>query len=344
MPLALGLSACGKVAGGSMPCIQYYPALLVARTPYCSGVSSQGEIEYRVRFNGLGLRGPDFDARAPKGVKRVLFLGGSVAFGGALEEEESPVRLLGIELSRRLGAPVEVINGAGEGYLSWQNAARLDELLDAYSPDLVVYHLQGRTVFQELSWEKLVTTTVSGDPVRMRAIQDLLPGWARPLITFRIVPWLTMVFLEQWTRIQVDRALSGLSQPEITDTVLRPTLRILGSMKRKSGLAGARFVTVAGDLGIGNDTIIRKRGIRFVVANFFLDRFLSRIQIPGDQVEQAVKSSGFKVIRFDETIDPQMVNAGGDYHWDRETSRRFAEQAAERLVPVFAAMGTPGGK
>lgn len=327
-----------------MPCMQYYPALLGARVPYCSGISRQGDKDYRVSFNGLGLRDRDYPARPPEGVKRVLFLGGSVAFGGALEEEDTPARLLEAELEKRLGLEVEVINGAGEGYLTWQNAARLDELLDAYSPDLVVYHLQGRTVFQEMSWEKLVTSSVSGDPIRLRPVQDLLPEWVRPLARLRIIPWLAMVFLEQRARIQVDRELTGLPQEEIAETVLRPTLRILGSMKRKSGAKGACFVSVAGDLTIGSAMIVRKRGMRFIVANFVLDRLLSRIEIPGSQVEQIVKQTGFKVIRFDETAVPVGAAAEGDYHWTPETSRRFATQSAARLAPILATAGKPGGE
>lgn len=327
-----------------MPCMQYYPALLGARVPYCSGLSRQGDRDYQVSFNGLGLRDRDYPARAATGVKRVLLLGGSVAFGGALEEADTPARLLEAELETRLGGEVEVINGAGEGYLTWQNSVRLDELLDAYSPDLVVYHLQGRTVFQELSWEKLVNSTVSGDPVRLRPVQDLLPEWLRPFARIRIVPWLAMVYFEQTTRIQADRLLSSLPREEIAETVLRPTLRLLGSMKRKSGARGARFVAVAGDLGIGNTTIVRKRGLRYAVANFFLERLLSRIEIPGDQVERIVKRSGFRVIRFDEKIDLAAANTDGDYHWTPEASRRFAVQSAERLALVLSAAGKPGGE
>src|SRR5262245_27674647 len=90
-----------------------------------------------VRVSSLGLRGPEVGSRPPAGVRRILVLGDSVAFGWGLDEAESfPARLAEALGSRSLG--VEVLNAGVPGYSIASEAALHRELAPALAPDAVV--------------------------------------------------------------------------------------------------------------------------------------------------------------------------------------------------------------
>jgi len=91
----------------------------------------------RVRVNRHGLRGPDVERPAP-GVRRVLVVGDSVAFGYRLEEPDTFAARLEADLERRTGGAFAVLNAGVEGYGTREQRALLEAELLALAPDVVV--------------------------------------------------------------------------------------------------------------------------------------------------------------------------------------------------------------
>ena len=90
------------------------------------------------RGNKHGHRGPDFSARKPEGVYRIVVLGDSFTFGEGVRLEHIFTTRLGEALGERVGEQVEVIN-AGTG--SWGTAEEvryLEQRVLGWDPDLVV--------------------------------------------------------------------------------------------------------------------------------------------------------------------------------------------------------------
>ena len=75
--------------------------------------------------------------RAP-GVRRVLNLGDSFAWGASVEFEDAYPQRLERALNRRRREPWEVVNLALPGMASVDHAAQLEKEGDAYAPDVVV--------------------------------------------------------------------------------------------------------------------------------------------------------------------------------------------------------------
>lgn len=94
------------------------------------------------RFNNQGFVGPDFTAKKPAGVFRILCLGGSTTLGaGADADRFSYPALLGdlfARTSRNPDVRVEVVNGGVFGYHSWHTLLRVQKELPAYAPDAYV--------------------------------------------------------------------------------------------------------------------------------------------------------------------------------------------------------------
>jgi hypothetical protein len=101
-------------------------------------------ITYRsnVRFNSLGLRGPEPSAAAP-GELRVLALGDSFTSGLEVAEDQTYSAVAARELSMRLGRPVQVINAGVRGYGTDQAGLLYQQRLKQLHPDVVVYYYTG---------------------------------------------------------------------------------------------------------------------------------------------------------------------------------------------------------
>ncbi|MCI0586222.1 MAG: hypothetical protein L0323_05220 [Planctomycetes bacterium] len=97
------------------------------------------ELRFRrwsIRTNRDGLRGPDREKPKPPGVKRVLFVGDSVAFGWGVKEEDTFVALLETALAPR--GRFECVNLGHLFHDTTQEAAAFEEVELSYEPDLVV--------------------------------------------------------------------------------------------------------------------------------------------------------------------------------------------------------------
>jgi hypothetical protein len=121
-------------------------ALHYELAPGASAVFAGGR---KVTVNTLGFRGPERPAAKAPGVKRVLFLGGSNTYGGAVDDADTYPAILERLLNSRGGGRYEVWNGGVCGYVPSQKIAAAEKFIAAYSPDLVVMQLHngGRRPF-----------------------------------------------------------------------------------------------------------------------------------------------------------------------------------------------------
>lgn len=95
-----------------------------------------GQRSERGSINAQGFRGPDWTREKRPGVRRVILLGGSTAYGWGVAGDE--LTLAGL-IQRQLGPErVEVWNAGVIGYASTQEAILLHTELLAWSPDALV--------------------------------------------------------------------------------------------------------------------------------------------------------------------------------------------------------------
>lgn len=94
------------------------------------------------RVNRHGFRGPDYEFEKPPGTLRIEVFGGSAALCyKAAGRERSWPGALEIELTERLGMPVEVINLGLPGFTSFKSKINYLCFGRAFDPDvIIVYH------------------------------------------------------------------------------------------------------------------------------------------------------------------------------------------------------------
>lgn len=89
-------------------------------------------------INAKGYRDLARAIPKPAGVRRVLNLGDSFAWGASVEFEDAYPQRLERALARRRGEPWEVVNLAKPGMATIDHAAQLEKEGDAYAPDVVL--------------------------------------------------------------------------------------------------------------------------------------------------------------------------------------------------------------
>ena len=95
------------------------------------------EYATKIYLNNKGLRGKEYDYAKPEGVRRIIVLGDSFAFGlGVGDQETFSVALE--RLFQDAGKKVEVINMGVNGYGTAQEYLLLEEEGMRYSPDIVI--------------------------------------------------------------------------------------------------------------------------------------------------------------------------------------------------------------
>jgi hypothetical protein len=90
----------------------------------------------RISINAQGYRGRPVAARPPQGVKRVVLLGDSLAFGSDVSDDQTFAHLLDAPQ-----AGLEIVNLAVQGYGLDQDLLRLEREGLAYAPQLVVLNV-----------------------------------------------------------------------------------------------------------------------------------------------------------------------------------------------------------
>lgn len=107
---------------------------LRAYEPRCLGERDGGAGPVAFKINGRGFRG---DAPRP-GARRVLLLGGTVAWGPGLSDTEEPAAVAEAYLAEAGRTGVDVLNLSVEGFSTTDHAVRLPALLEELQPEMVV--------------------------------------------------------------------------------------------------------------------------------------------------------------------------------------------------------------
>jgi lysophospholipase L1-like esterase len=87
-----------------------------------------------ISINSYGIRGPEWSAQKPDGVRRVMALGDSSVYGFGVEDDQVFTALM----DDALGAGVEVINSAVPGYSTYQIINLLEIRSLSLQPDLLL--------------------------------------------------------------------------------------------------------------------------------------------------------------------------------------------------------------
>jgi hypothetical protein len=121
--------------------IQYDSLLGWSLIPGSSQVSTdaQRDLHYLIEVNSIGLRDQEVAIPKPKGRKRVLILGDSIAFGSGIEASERFSDLLRQELP----GDVDVVNAGGPGWGTDQELLFYERDLRRLEPDVVVLQFTG---------------------------------------------------------------------------------------------------------------------------------------------------------------------------------------------------------
>ncbi len=94
----------------------------------------------RYRINGYGFRGPDYPLEKPRGVRRIVLIGDSFAFGEGVRFEQTLGERLEHRLNEREGtAPVEVLNLGVGGANTLSELSYLRHRGMALGPDLILW-------------------------------------------------------------------------------------------------------------------------------------------------------------------------------------------------------------
>jgi hypothetical protein len=298
--------------------------------PGCSGEGKAGAQAAMMRFNSLGLRGPDYPRQARKGTFRVLLMGSSNVLGLGVPEEQTLARQLEAQLRRRLKRDVEVINGATNGYHTWQSAIHMHELVDHYRPHLVLFNVMSPTCFIfDTAWASRVVFNSAGDPVRIDRSplgDGITPPW---LNAFFFRDAATFYFLhtvhDQLLRLRAAWA-ARLSRDPLSRLV-ESTHRAAAYMQKRVQKSGAVFV------GFVHGSGESLRG-QFVPApmNFTTVKLMRSLLPPLNfgrrEVNAAVRRSDPLILHLREFDFEPM---GDDNHIRPDMNSRWAEVLAERL-------------
>ncbi|MDE2490593.1 MAG: hypothetical protein KGM24_07070 [Elusimicrobia bacterium] len=315
-------------------CVRYDPQVLFSRRPNCSGWASRDGIRSWMSYNALGLRDKDYPPKPARGVLRVLFTGGSMISAPGLAEKDDPARVFEAELRRR-GLRAEVINASGEGYVGWENVVRLPRYLAAYSPQVVIYHLEPHYLFSDRAlWLDLWFRDgkIAG---RMGALR-FLPSPLRALLKdrHRLIFYLHN-YIEQWDRIRASWQLAAIRDPGAKlDDLLKPTVAELAQMRDASRAAGARFYVVYDGDEANADEFLRVRNT-YWAARLAQHVWVRQFHLPGSAVVDRLRGAGFRVLSL-AAVDAQLTAPEnclpGDYHWNERGARIFGAATAERFA------------
>ena len=115
------------------------------------------EVEYVLRTNALGLRGPEVEVPKPPGTLRILAMGGSSTVGPGAKVEQTYVhRLARLLKSRFPGRTVEAVNAGVDGYRAEHGFFHFQRDLRHLQPDLVIVAYDVNDKIEPMSVEDVI--------------------------------------------------------------------------------------------------------------------------------------------------------------------------------------------
>ncbi len=165
--------------------------------------------------NEMGFRGPPVDVPKPRGVFRIILLGGSTTFGWGVEDSETiDAYMRSILASRYPERRVEVVNLAFDGYDSYQLVERLRSDGLRLEPDAVIVN-SGVNDVRNARYAHIL----DGDPRTLlyRATLDQLrleEALGHPTLWTRAKHWLYLARLPGWIEQQLAGGPPRLPSPD----------------------------------------------------------------------------------------------------------------------------------
>jgi hypothetical protein len=329
-----GIGAAGRgspwFAGGNHPRFLFQPDPVSGYTlrPGFAGleVSPAGEFEVRAAVDRRGLR--DHRHTAPPR-PAVLAVGDSMTFGEGVKVDESYSAVL------ERAAGVRVYNGGVPGYGSLQMLGRLERLLPALHPDLVVMTLSpywdaGRCVAPFVYKDGYIVSQAYLDRLYLAGgnlyhaetrlpVLGPLTAWAKGhsnLMRLALPP-----LFERTRRAFGDEGKGGGGGTWFADPA--PTVRNLTAARRRAERAGAGFLVLL----IDSDS----RGEEYRRARLDLEKELRENGLPYVDLEKRLSAADWPRLRY-----PQ------DAHWNAE-GHRVVGTALAPLVRDLIGRPAPSG-
>lgn len=308
------------------PCL-YVPSGLEHRAmANCEGISKVQGASASMRFNSAGLRDREYPKAAPAGVVRILELGSSLSLGVGLPEEDSFPRRLETEL-RGKGHRVEVINAGMVGYCTIQSAFRARELIELYSPDLVLMQFVAGncTLFDgawhgRVVWEQDRPVRIDRTPFR-GLLSFLNPTFFRfPSLFFL---WLTAADQARKAKFSWKVFLSGARAEAVAAT----SLRYLDYLRREAEKKGAGFVVATYRMPVFTQAMPSQHYSLVVQLMRFM---MVPFGITAEDIFEELRAKGIRVLA------PSFVKRGfaieHDMHMNAEGTQEFARLIAAELA------------
>jgi lysophospholipase L1-like esterase len=142
------------------------------------GFAGESKFGIPFRVSAQGFRSPEVAVPKPAGVRRVLVLGDSVAWGAGVREEETFARQLEVALRKELDCEVEIVNAGISGYGSLEQLDLLRNDGLALEPDVVlVYHVENDNLSSVRTRSALATFVKDQTVYRSNLIGATLLAW-----------------------------------------------------------------------------------------------------------------------------------------------------------------------
>lgn len=310
----------------------------------CRGVSRVGKFEAEIAINSQRIRGPEFTPVPAKGVYRILLLGSSNALGLGVDESKTFPRALERKLARKYGGRFEVLNGAMFGYSSWQTATRLQPLLKAYRPHLVLYHLQLPSfLLFDAVWEPRMIRSPEGHPLGFdRSILGRDSSFQR---LNQLFFYSTPVFLflhtvhDQLRRIAFTWRSEIIRDGQAADRLLASTFRSMDYMRSTAAAAGAEFAFFSQPFHhyFYGQFVPTVMSLKTAVA---LSTLIPEPSFNSERVVKALGAYGAPSVYLREFHREPYLMEGEGLHLTAEGLDKMAEVFAERSgdLPMFKAL------
>lgn len=222
--LVLSLGACLGVAEVAV-------RLLGLGRPRASGYAPVNTNRRAMRpRNSAGYRDLERTVAKPPGVRRVLSLGDSFAWGASVEFEDAYPQRLERNLTRRRREPWQVVNLALPGMNTVDQAAQLRSEGLAYDPDLVVLGY----VLNDSEDETAAEARRASEWAEERRVRAAPPGVLDHSLLFRVVRGRLWATAENRRRIQGYRSMYAEQAPGWVAG--RQALLSLGAQCRERGI------------------------------------------------------------------------------------------------------------
>ena len=223
------------------------------------GKKIMGYNDVEIHVNSLGFRGPEYSIEKKPGVRRILILGDSVAFG--LRRPEDVIFPTVLEKLLNDGDGLnryEVLNSAVSAYNSWNELGTLEDVGPLLRPDLVIL----QTSMNDFAPSTYISATGMGavslncgdylpEPTMVMAIEEFLEKHS--MLAAQLMHWHDQRLREKGIRKDYFLFYKDFYQQLFVGKITEPklekawngALEAIEKMCRKTTELNARFLLVA---------------------------------------------------------------------------------------------------